>query len=146
MKSIIVLPIAAALFLTQFTHAGAQHRPAAPGAMDWHSLGGQHRSFTVSDAGLIQPGQPCVLKVVWKKPLGPGYSAVSIRNRLAVTMFSDETSDYVIGLDADHGSERWRHRIGPAYLGHYGSQSGPVSTPLLTGSQVIVSISPANTH
>jgi len=140
LKPITIPIIAAALHLLlpgRFTDIGAQPGPATPEAMDWQSLGGQNRSFTVSDAGLLRPGQSYALKVVWKKPLGAGYSAISIRNRLAVTMFSDGTSDYVIGLDADGGSERWRHRIGPTYLGHYGSQNGPVSTPLLTGRKVI---------
>ena len=121
--------------------AGAQQTSKASGATDWNSLGGQSRSFTVGEANLLKPGQSYALKVLWKKPLGPGYSPVSIRGRLAVTMFSDEVSDYVIGLDADDGSERWRHRIGPAYLGRYGSQSGPLSAPLLTERKVI-SLSP----
>ena len=59
------------------------------------------------------------------------------RGDLAVTMFSDERSDYVIAFDANTGALRWRHTIGPAYLGHYGSQSGPISTPLIDGDRVI---------
>ena len=58
-----------------------------------------------------------------------------------MTTFSDDTSDYVIAFDAENGSERWRYTIGPAYLGHYGSQSGPVATPLIAGGRVIL-ISP----
>ena len=100
-------------------------------------MGGPDRSFTVRDAGLLQPDRSYALNVVWKKPLGSGYSGISVRDGLVATMFSDGASDYVVGLNADEGSERWRHRIGPAYLGHYGSQSGPVSTPLLTEGKVV---------
>ncbi len=140
MKPLTILSIAAALHLLlpgRFTDAGAQHRSVASGTMDWQSWGGPNGNFTVSDAGVLQPSQPYTLKVVWRKQLGTGYSGISIRDHLVVTMFSDGTSDYVIGLDADDGSERWRHRIGPTYLGHYGSQNGPVSTPLLTDNKVI---------
>ncbi|MFT5369010.1 MAG: outer membrane protein assembly factor BamB, partial [Candidatus Latescibacterota bacterium] len=104
---------------------------------DWASWGGPTGDFTVRDAGVIQADLDYALKVVWKKKIGTGYSAVSVRGTLAVTMFSDDTFDYVIALDAEEGSERWRHKIGPAYLGHYGSQSGPLSTMVLTDSLVI---------
>lgn len=39
-------------------------------------------------------------------------------------------------MNAEDGSERWKYQIGPAYLGHYGSQSGPLSTPDLTDDKV----------
>ena len=104
---------------------------------DWPNWGGRNRNFRVDDAGVFPDDQPYALKVVWKKPLGAGYSPVSVRGDLAVTMFSDEIFDYVIGLNAEDGSERWKYKIGAAYLGHYGSQSGPLSTPVLTEDKVI---------
>ena len=132
MKPANILRIATLLYVLlppgRFTDAGAA---------DWPGWGGPNGDFTVSDAGVIRADQRYALAVVWKKRLGTGYSAVSVRDGLAVTMFSDGAFDYVIGLDAEDGSERWRHRIGPAYLGHYGSQSGPISTPLLTDHKVI---------
>ena len=84
-------------------------------------LGWTEWCFKVNDAGLFPADQAYTLKVAWRKPLGAGYSPVSIRGDLAVTMFSDETFDYVIALNAENGADRWRYKIGPAYLGHYGS-------------------------
>ncbi len=104
---------------------------------DWPSWGGPNRNFRVDDAGVFPVDQPYALRVVWKKPLGAGYSPISARGNLVVTMFSDETSDYVVGLNAEDGSELWKYEIGAAYLGHYGSQSGPLSTPVLTADEVI---------
>ena len=103
---------------------------------DWPGWGGPNGNFSV-DTGALQSDQPYALQIVWKKPLGSGYSGIAVRDQLIVTLFSDGSSDYVIGLDATDGATRWRHRIGPAYLGHYGSQSGPLSTPLITQDQVI---------
>ena len=88
---------------------------------DWPSWDGPNGDFKVNDAGLFPADQAYTLKVAWRKPLGAGYSPVSIRGDLAVTMFSDETFDYVIALNAENGADRWRYKIGPAYLGHYGS-------------------------
>ena len=120
-----------------FSDARAQQASAPSGTMDWPGWGGPNGSFTVENAGLFRPDRLHALKIVWKKDLGPGYSAISVRGGLAVTMFSDGTFDHVIGLDAQDGTERWRHKIGPTYLGHYGSQNGPVSTPLLTEHKVV---------
>ena len=89
------------------------------------------------DAGIIQPDKAQAVRVVWKKTLGTGYSAVTVASGLALTVYSDGQSDYVIALDAADGAARWRHRIGPAYLGHWGSQNGPLSTPLITPSTVV---------
>ncbi len=109
MKPAHILCIATILYVLlppgRFTNAGAT---------DWPGWGGPNGNFTVNDAGVIQTGQRYDLRVVWKKRLGTGYSAVSVRGGLAVTAFSDGASDYVIGLDAEDGSERWRHTIGPA--------------------------------
>lgn len=75
--------------------------------------------------------------MVWRKSIGTGYSAVSVRDGLAVTAYSDSTSNYLVAFDADTGDPKWRHTIGPVYLGHYGSQSGPIATPLITADRVI---------
>ena len=107
------------------------------GQQDWASWGGPEGDFTVKDAGSIEADQTYALRVLWKKKIGTGYSAVSVLGDLAVTLFSDGTFDYVIALDAEDGTERWRFQIGPAYLGHYGSQNGPLATPVLTDELMI---------
>jgi hypothetical protein len=106
-------------------------------ASDWPHWGGPNTDFKIHDAGVIRPGEDHALKVVWKKKLGAGYSSVSVAGNVAVTMYSDGSLDYVVALNADDGAERWRHTIGPAYLGHWGSQNGPLSTPLITKNAVI---------
>ena len=127
----IMMFLFAFYFLGNFSGIGAQSANT-----DWSNWGGPNGNFIVNNAGILQAGELYALKVVWRKPLGAGYSPISVLGDLAVTMFSDETLDYVIGLNAQDGSERWKYKIGPAYLGHYGSQSGPLSTPILTEDKV----------
>ncbi len=107
------------------------------GASNWASSGGPNGDFTVHDAGTLSPDRSYDLRVVWRKPLGSGYSAISVVDDLAVTAYSDGELDYVVAFDSETGDTRWRHTIGPAYLGHYGSQNGPLSTPLLTAGRVV---------
>jgi len=128
-RVLLQLPVAVAL-LVLCAPCDADHT-------DWPGWGGPDRNFVVDGAGVFDAGRPIGLRVVWRKPLGTAYSGVAVANGLVVTMYSDGTSDHVVALDAGDGSERWRYLIGPTYLGHYGSQSGPVSTPLLTGGRAI---------
>ena len=106
-------------------------------ANDWPSWGGPNGDLTLHHPGMLEPDQSYDLRIVWKKTLGTGYSAVSIRDGRAVTAYSDGTSDFVVAFDAETGSRLWEHTIGPTYLGHYGSQSGPLSTAILTADLVV---------
>lgn len=110
---------------------------SAQQSSDWASWGGPTGDFKIHDADVFSVDREYSLRVVWKKEIGTGYSAVSVLGHLAVTLFSDDKFDYVIAFDAEDGTERWKYKIGPAYLGHYGSQSGPLATPVLTEALVI---------
>ena len=109
---------------------------ASPGGDDWPAWGGPHRNFAVTP-GVIKVEQPIELKIAWKKELGSGYSAVSVLDGMAVTMFSDSTFDYAIALNVEDGGELWRFKIGPTFPGRWGSANGPISTPLISQNKVV---------
>lgn len=109
---------------------------SAPPGDDWPAWGGPDRNFTVTP-GTLNSEQPFVLKVAWKKDLGSGYSAVSVRDQMVVTMFSDSTFDYAIAFDVHDGKELWRFKIDSTFPGRFGSANGPISTPLISDSKVI---------
>ncbi len=77
------------------------------------------------------------LRIAWKRPIGSGYSGVSVSADLVATMFVDGDSDVMAAFDPDTGDELWRVPIGPTYPGQDGSFAGPMSTPLLVGNLVI---------
>lgn len=81
-------------------------------------------------------GENPALKIIWKKKLGSGYSAISIASGHAITMFSDGEHDYMISLEAVSGNEQWRYRIDTTYPGRDGANPGPVSTPTIEGNRV----------
>lgn len=110
---------------------------AQSGENHWPAWGGPNRDFTVTDAGLLLPDEQYELKVVWRKPLGSGYSAVSVKNGVAVTLFAGNDFDYAAAFSAEDGSELWRFKIDSTFLGRYGSHNGPISTPLLTDTRVV---------
>ncbi len=99
-------------------------------AGDWPQFRGPDLTGSVSGENII-PGDEFGLEVVWKKSLGSGYACVSIAGEKAVTMFSDESSDILVALNAQTGDELWRYVMGPVYKGHSGSDDGPSSTPTI---------------
>ncbi len=109
---------------------------ASPGGDDWPAWGGPHGNFTVTP-GVIKAEQPIALKIAWKKELGSGYSAISVMDGMAVTMFSDSTFDYALALSVEDGSELWRFKIAPTFPGRWGSANGPISTPLISQNKVV---------
>jgi enterochelin esterase-like enzyme/outer membrane protein assembly factor BamB len=90
----------------------------------------------ISDESAVFPTTDATLSVAWKRPLGSGYSGVSVADGRAIAMFSDGTSDVTAAFDAQTGKELWRFEIGPTYQGHDGSFTGPIATPALDAERV----------
>ena len=84
---------------------------AQEGRSDWPQWRGLNRDGIVSHSGITHFADDYGLQIVWEKPLGSGYSGISVADGRAITMFSDDIFDYVIALDADNGNELWRFRI-----------------------------------
>lgn len=105
-------------------------------SQDWPGWRGSNANSTVTGSDLFAIDNARQLEVIWKKPLGPGYSAISVVGNYAVTMFADKTHNYLIALKADSGEEHWRYAIDSVFVGRFGSQDGPLSTPLIDGNRV----------
>ena len=107
-----------------------------PGARrDWPRWSGPDRDMTSLGNGVFESSS-FELERIWKRPLGSGYSGISIVGDRLVTGFSDGRSDHLICLEASTGDEIWRYRIGETYQGHDGSDDGPLATPTIAGETV----------
>ncbi len=104
-------------------------------AADWPSFRGAAADGAIRNA-VFESDQPLGLRVAWKRPLGSGYSSVSVAGGKAVTMYSDGERDHLIALDQATGHEHWQVDMGPTYHGHDGSHTGPISTPLIHDGKV----------
>ena len=102
----------------------------------WPQLLGPERNATL--AGEVLPHGPLTLELLWSRPLGAGYSSLTVQNRRLYTLDSDHESDFAVALDAATGEEIWRRRLGPTYEGHGGSEDGPTSTPTVDGGRLFV--------
>lgn len=103
---------------------------------DWPGWRGPNMNGRATETGIFEASRNYSLKLVWKRPLGSGYSGVSIADSLGVTMFSEGTFDLTIAFDPKNGEELWQFRIDSTHFGRNGSQNGPRSTPLIYKGKV----------
>ncbi len=106
----------------------------------WPAFMGPDRNGLVAARGVFAEGG-FSLKKDWIVDLGSGYSGISIAQNIAVTMYSDHQSDYVLALNATTGKKIWQYLLGPTYKGHGNSQDGPLSTPSID-QNVVFCLSP----
>lgn len=67
--------------------------------------------------------------MLWRTPLGEGYSSVSIANGLAFTMYDEGNDEYLACFDALTGKRQWRVRTDNKFRDSWGN--GPRVTPLV---------------
>lgn len=110
--------------------------PALAGAtttQDWPQFRGSLQTG-VTRAGVFD--RPFGLEVAWKRPLGSGYSSISVVGSRGVTMTTDGTHDFLVAFDVETGNELWRYQIAEMYKGHSGSDDGPIGTPTVHAGTV----------
>ena len=102
---------------------------------DWQTFRGPNQNGSISD-GKFAVSNEGSLAVAWRSVIGSGYSGIAVSNGRVVTLFSDQDNDIAAAFDATSGKELWRYKIGPKYVGHDGSQDGPIASPVIHESKV----------
>ena len=119
-------------------------RADAAGGVDWPGLWGGSARVAAAPGTGFGPGATLQVKEVWRRPLGSGYSGVSVVEGRGYTASSDGTDDLAVAFEATTGKELWRARLDATYRGHDGSHDGPISTPTVEGGRVFL-VSPRGT-
>jgi glucose dehydrogenase len=107
--------------------ADSKSKPAASSTSDWPQWLGPNRNGISIETGLLKSWPPTGPKILWRIPLGEGFSGVSISQGRAYTLFSQGNDEFVVCLDAASGKELWRARSGSIFKDMNGN--GPRSTP-----------------
>ena len=133
---------------------------------DWPQFRGHHRDGMSPATGLLDSWPEGGPKELWRKPLGEGYSAISVTGGRLYTMFAEapaegddagaaadgdtggqagdegeaqaepEKTEFAAAFDAASGEELWRTPIGQRIVTQFGN--GPRSTPTVDGDSVYV--------
>lgn len=101
---------------------------------DWPQFRGPQRDGKSRESGLLKNWPASGPQVVWRVPLGEGYSSVSIANGAAFTMFDAGNDEYLAGFDAATGKEKWRVRTDEKFRNSWGN--GPRATPTLVAGLI----------
>lgn len=110
---------------------------AAPAGVPWTQWGGPHRNFHTEASGLRDTWPAGGPRVVWKRPLGEGYSSTAVENGVLYTMYARPREEVVLAADADSGRTLWEHAT-PTSFGSDAPEmgNGPYATPLIVGDRV----------
>lgn len=100
---------------------------ASAGPEGWPQWRGPHRDAVSDEKGLLTEWPAAGPPVLWRRPVGEGFSSISVTDGRLFTLWDEGPAQYLVSLDAENGQELWRHEVGKSFRNSYGN--GPRSTP-----------------
>jgi outer membrane protein assembly factor BamB len=126
--------------LTTVLLLGAGLAPAAAAdpstGMDWPQFRGPQQNGVSPEKGLLRSWPESGPKVLWKKPIGSGFSTVTVVGDALYTMAVEGESETAYRLRESDGEVVWRVPLGPVFPEVFGN--GPRSTPTVERDVVYV--------
>lgn len=98
-------------------------------AVGWPQFLGPRRDGLSRETGLNTDWKAKPPAVLWKNPLGAGFSSMSFAGDRLFTMCNRGQRDFVVCLDAGTGKELWAFDAASRYLDKQRHGPGPRSTP-----------------
>ncbi len=111
---------------------------------DWPRFRGPQQSGVSAEKGLLRSWPESGPKVLWKKPIGSGFSTVAVVGDALYTMAAEGESEMAYRLRASDGEVVWRVPLGPVFPEIFGN--GPRSTPTVEGDMVYVLAATGRLH
>lgn len=109
---------------------------------DWPQFRGPSRDGISAETGLLSSWPETGPKEVWRRPIGEGYSAISVVGNRLYTMYATPPEgeepgvEMAAAFDADSGDEIWSTAVGTRLETEFGH--GPRATPTVDGDSVYV--------
>ena len=104
---------------------------------EWSQWLGKNRNGISQSENINLDWETKAPTVVWKQDIGKGFSAFSIANGKAYTMYSVSNNEFVAAFDAATGKELWKFRTGNKFGDSMGGD-GPRSTPTVENNVVYI--------
>lgn len=123
--------LAAILLLGAGLAAAAVADPSA--GADWPQFRGPRQDGVSLEKGLLRSWPESGPKVLWKKPVGSGFSTVAVVGDALYTMAVEGESETAYRL-RESGEAVWRVPLGPVFPEVFGN--GPRATPTVDGDVV----------
>jgi outer membrane protein assembly factor BamB len=120
-------PLRAAIVVLLWTNAAAL-RGGEPNG-DWPQFLGPTRNAMSPEKGLNWDWKVMPPKVLWKAPVGNGFSSLTVVGDRVFTQAKRGERDIVVCLSAKDGRELWAYDAAPSYIDLQKQGAGPRSTP-----------------
>ncbi len=101
---------------------------------DWPQFRGPQGSGISPQVGLLRSWPEGGPEILWRRPLGEGFSAISVFGDRFFTLYARDSDEYAASFRVADGSEVWRRRIGEKFIDHWGN--GPRATPAVDGETI----------
>jgi len=113
--------------------------PASAVAADWPQWRGPDRNDISRETGLLKDWPTDGPKLLWTyEDAGKGYSGPAVVGDKYLALGADNTSDFVLCLDATNGKKLWQTTIGARVNNSPQYGEGPRCTPTVDGDRVYV--------
>lgn len=110
--------------------------PLVATAGDWPGFLGPGRNGRSPETGLNFDWNTTPPKILWKRPLGAGFSSIAVAGDRLFTQAEKVGRQYVVCLDAASGKTVWQRHVAPGYADKQRMGSGPRSTPTIENGRV----------
>ncbi len=103
----------------------------------WTQWGGPHRNFTTEASGIRDPWPASGPRVLWKRPLGEGYSSIDVEHDRLYTMYGRRGQETVVAAHVETGATFWEYTAPMTFRSDAAQEqgNGPYATPLIAGSR-----------
>ncbi|HEX6984545.1 MAG TPA: PQQ-binding-like beta-propeller repeat protein [Planctomycetaceae bacterium] len=102
---------------------------------DWPQYRGPGRDGVAADAAIRTDWEADPPEVVWRHPVGPGWSSFAVVGDRAYTQEQRGEQEVVVCYDADTGDQRWVHADAARFSESLGGD-GPRATPTVADGAV----------
>jgi outer membrane protein assembly factor BamB len=145
-RSIVRVAVATAIAgLSSYVTA----QPTAQASLDadWPWWGGPRWDWKPATPDLAETWPESGPPVIWRRPLGEGYSAISVRDGNLYTMSRNGEEETIIGMAAADGKTLWEFTYSAPTAGfRFDRGAGPHATPAVTADRVLAIGSTAKMH
>ena len=109
---------------------------AQPPAPAWLQWGGPYRNFQ-TEATLADAWPASGPRIIWRRPLGEGYSSILVENGVLYTMYRNGSTEYVLAADASTGKTIWEYSYSASFHSDAAEEgNGPHATPAIAGNRI----------
>lgn len=105
-----------------------------PTNADWPQLLGKNRTGVLHGVGLETNWADCSPKLLWRHPVGLGWSSFAILGNVAIDMEQRDENESIVCYNLRNGKELWCHQSAGRFRHEHGD--GPRTTPTIYNGRV----------